>query len=53
LAETPHFLGRAVVALAQRSAWKKDFNTRFDAQRVTIENTVRVPEPCVPGYWIP
>ena len=33
-------------ALAQRSAWQDDFNTRFDAQLVTIENAVRVPEPC-------
>ena len=33
-------------AIAQRTAWEEDFNTRFDAQLVTIENAVRVPEPC-------
>jgi cyclophilin family peptidyl-prolyl cis-trans isomerase len=32
--------------VAQLAAWRPDFNTRFDAQLVTIENAVRVPEPC-------
>ena len=33
-------------AIAQRSAWKSDFDARFDAQLVTVESAVRVPEPC-------
>ena len=32
--------------VTQLTAWRPDFNTRFDAQLVTIENAVRVPEPC-------
>ena len=31
--------------IAQRTAWKTDFDARFEAQLVTVEKPVRVPEP--------
>jgi len=37
---------QAEETITQRSAWKSDFDARLDAQLVTVESAVRVPEPC-------